>query len=322
VQLPRSAIPTSSLGFGGAYLVGGSDARRNERLVHEAFDLGYRHFDVAPSYGLGAAEDLLGTALNGRRHGVTIAGKVGIARPANGGLVTLARSIAAPLRRLAPSVTRFVGGRLYGASARTRRFDLAFVRPSVEDSLRRLRTDYLDLLLLHEASGDDLTDELLTWLDKQRTQGVFRAIGVGVGAGFDRLAPIRRAHRDLFDVWQYAWDGGLGAPSPAESAPFSITHRALAGLPALSARLNTSLEQRSKLSELAGFQIAGPAEAADALLAAALAGNAAGIVLVGTRRADRLRRHARIASDPDPVRAGARLGVAIREILTEAASAP
>ena len=48
VILPNSKIVTSPLGFGCAYLIGGLRKRANCRLVDIAFDLGYRHFDVAP----------------------------------------------------------------------------------------------------------------------------------------------------------------------------------------------------------------------------------------------------------------------------------
>ena len=101
---------------------------------------------------MGTAEEVLGEALKSRRHDVTVATKVGIARPKHPRAVMFMRSVAAPLRKLVPGLTRRVGASAYTGLTARAKFGPDFVEASLTDSLRRLRTDYVDLLLLHEVS--------------------------------------------------------------------------------------------------------------------------------------------------------------------------
>src|SRR5579872_3248162 len=73
--------PVSVLGFGCASLGSRISAARGSKSLHLAHDLGVNWFDVAPSYGDGCAEEILGKFLKGRRYKVNICTKVGIPRP-------------------------------------------------------------------------------------------------------------------------------------------------------------------------------------------------------------------------------------------------
>src|SRR5262245_32083549 len=73
---------TTRIGLGCGRLIGGTSFRTSARLVEAALELGIRHFDVAPSYGLGTAEDVLGAVPGGVRD-VTVTTKIGAPRPAN-----------------------------------------------------------------------------------------------------------------------------------------------------------------------------------------------------------------------------------------------
>jgi aryl-alcohol dehydrogenase-like predicted oxidoreductase len=122
------------------------DDAASDRLLNEIVDLGVTYIDTAPAYGL--SEDRIGRALSHRRDELTISTKVG--------------------------ETFTDGASNYDYSAKA-------VRRSVERSLSRLRTDVLDVLLLH-SDGHDLeilqeTDAVPALLDvKQR--GLARAIGL------------------------------------------------------------------------------------------------------------------------------------------------
>lgn len=87
-----------------------------DRLLRRALDLGYRHFDTSRIYGLGRNEELVGRALEGRRSEVFLASKMGLF-----------------------------------ADAKGRRVDCspAAIRAEVENSLRALRTDFIDLYYMH-----------------------------------------------------------------------------------------------------------------------------------------------------------------------------
>lgn len=308
---PRGAgLPRPGLGFGGAYLVGALHAHASRRLVDVAFERGVRHFDVAPSYGLGTAEAVLGSALHKRRDAVTITTKVGLPGARLSLPKLLLRSAAAPLRARFPSLGRGAPGPAAGAapaaaSPRQARFDLGFVRGSVEESLRRLRTDHVDVLLLHEAWPEDVTEELVRYLEDGRAAGRFRAIGIGSDRGHNQAIVARWP--GVFDVVQHSWSVlDRAAPAFADDV-LTITHRAVMGaLQPLRARLADQAFCRAG-SEATGTDLADPRRLAPLLLGAALAANPAGLALIGSRSQGRLLESLAILDDPGAIAAGGRL---------------
>jgi D-threo-aldose 1-dehydrogenase len=144
-----------TLGYGTAALGRSLSARERLRLIEAAYDAGIRYFDTAPLYGAGAAEAALGRALQGRDE-VRIATKVGIVPPS---------LIGVALRRSA------VGGR----------FSETDLRTQLDGSLRRLRLDRVDVVLLHEVNAADAPAALDT-LDLLRDEGKLVAAGIATGA--------------------------------------------------------------------------------------------------------------------------------------------
>ena len=139
-----------TLGYGTAALGRSISRRERVRLVEAAYDAGIRWFDTAPLYGSGAAEQAVGIALRGKDD-VTIATKVGIVPP---GLVGVA------LRRPAE------GGRF------------SDVRRQVDGSLRRLRRDTVDVVLLHEVDAASAATALDALAGDERV----RLTGIATGA--------------------------------------------------------------------------------------------------------------------------------------------
>jgi len=140
-----------NIGYGTAALGRSLSRRDRVRLVETAYDAGVMYFDTAPLYGAGAAEDAVGRALRGRDD-VTLATKVGIVPP---GLLGVA------LRRPA------AGGR----------FAPAQMRAQLEGSLRRLRRDAVDVLLLH-AVDVAAANAALDVLDDLRREGKIVRAGI------------------------------------------------------------------------------------------------------------------------------------------------
>jgi aryl-alcohol dehydrogenase-like predicted oxidoreductase len=116
-------------------------------VVDAAIDHGATFFDTADVYGLGASEELLGQALGSRRDDVVIATKFGMDMQGRSG---------------------DDGGR---------RGSAAYIRTSVEGSLRRLGTDHIDLYQLHVPDPQTPIEETLQALDDLVTAGKVRAIG-------------------------------------------------------------------------------------------------------------------------------------------------
>jgi L-galactose dehydrogenase len=147
-QLGETELKVSILGFGASPL--GDVFRKtepSERIgsVHLAVERGINFFDVSPYYGITLAEERLGEALEGRRDKVVLATKCG----------------------------RY-GGSEFDFSAKT-------ITAGFEESLKRLRTDYVDLLQAHDVEFGEvrqIVEETLPAMRKLQGQGKARYIGI------------------------------------------------------------------------------------------------------------------------------------------------
>lgn len=152
--LGKTGLKVSSIGYGCSGLWGEAWFSEQEavRLVHTAVDLGVTLFDTGHSYNAGRAESRLGKALRG-----------------------LDRSCLVLCSKCGTQVGRF--GRLY------KDFRPATLRANLEESLRKLATDYLDILLLHNPSMQDMSDDVIDLLCSLRHQGTIRHWGASTGGG-------------------------------------------------------------------------------------------------------------------------------------------
>lgn len=305
--LPGGTLDVPPLGFGCAYLVGGFNRPFATRVVAAALDAGYRHFDVAPSYGLGSAEGVLGNALRGRRHAVTITSKAGEPWSPPSPARFALRSAAMPLRARVRSLRRRSGPGTRPAilmrDQRSPTFDVQAVSRSLDDTLRRLRTDYLDIFLLHEAELVDISDELLAFLQSARQAGKVRAIGVG--SERERIEPIAKALPDAFDVYQYSWDALDRRDPLIADDTFSVLHRAiLFAADQMLAWRHSDPGRLARASAAADCDLADEGELARVLLGASISVNAGGLTLLGSRNPDRARAAAAVLHDPRYVIAG------------------
>ena len=140
----ESGLRASLLGLGCNNFGARLDLEATKRVVYRAIDLGVTFFDTADSYGLGASEQQLGDVLGDRRKDVIIASKFGMAMSED-------RALS-------------------GASRR-------YIIRAVEASLKRLRTDWIDLYQLHQPDPLTPIEETLRALDDLITQGKVRYIG-------------------------------------------------------------------------------------------------------------------------------------------------
>lgn len=147
-------------------------AHIRQRALGEAYSLGFRTFDAAPSYGNGVCETEVGIALRGKRSGCEINTKYGIPITIYG---ASARHLF-PFRRLSDMLTRD------SASAYLKRdFSARELESSLHGSLLRLGTDYIDTLFLHEPLMPLDARQLETIAicgERMKKQGKIRALGV------------------------------------------------------------------------------------------------------------------------------------------------
>jgi aryl-alcohol dehydrogenase-like predicted oxidoreductase len=146
----RTDLHVSEFGLGCARIGGIFKREPAEfvRLLSAACDAGITFFDTADIYSQGESEMLLGRAFRGRRRDqVVIASKAGYVLPSRRRLIARVKPLVRPLIRLLGLKRRHVAGAVSGPVVQD--FSSAHLRRAVEGSLRRLKTDRLDLLQLH-----------------------------------------------------------------------------------------------------------------------------------------------------------------------------
>jgi aryl-alcohol dehydrogenase-like predicted oxidoreductase len=151
IEIGSSGITTSRVGLGtwaiGGWMWGGTDEAQSIRTIQSAVDRGVTLIDTAPVYGFGHSEEIVGKALaEGKlRDKVQIATKVGL---------------------------NWKDGAVFRDSRATR------IRKEIEDSLRRLRTDVIDLYQVHWPDLETPISETAQILQGLVHEGKIRAIGV------------------------------------------------------------------------------------------------------------------------------------------------
>lgn len=163
-NLPGTDLEFSGVGFDG-FTVGSDwqnamEEMKRVRLLEEAFHLGINFFDTADIYGEGYGEELLSKAFKKNRHDVIIGTKFGYDLHDIGSLLNFDRPV--------------------------HRFDKQFVRSACERSLRRLKTDYIDLYQIHDPPNDVVdTAELFVLLDDLVGEGKIRHYGAAITRDID-----------------------------------------------------------------------------------------------------------------------------------------
>lgn len=173
-----SPFPKASrLGFGCASLGSRISVRDGLRALDAAFASGVNWFDVAPSYGDGEAEVILGQFARGKRDALHICTKCGIAAGKPGAVARIVRPLARSVVRLAPQLRSLVAR---GRSAAVHMpITPEIVRESLDRSLTRLGVDHVDVLALHDPSPADVErEEIHRALEDAVISGKARAIGV------------------------------------------------------------------------------------------------------------------------------------------------
>ncbi len=158
--MPALSFGTATFAGGNAW--GDTDTAGARRLVDLCLDAGVTMFDTADVYSTGRSEEILGEALGGRRDDVLLASKV-----------------TSPMGE---------GPNESGSS----RFHV--VR-AVEDSLRRLRTDHVDLLYMHEFDATTRVEEVVRTLDDLVTSGKVRYVAASNFSAWQLMKSLAVADR-------------------------------------------------------------------------------------------------------------------------------
>lgn len=168
----------SELGFGCAAVAGRVSRKDSLLALNAAYDAGITFYDTARSYGYGESERVVGEFLAGRRERVVLCTKFGILPAAVNGWKQKLKPLAQVAIRAFPSL-RAVAQKQAGDQFAGNQFTPEILRVSLETSLRELKTDYVDILLLHAAPASVLQqDDLLGAMDRLVQGGKVRMAGI------------------------------------------------------------------------------------------------------------------------------------------------
>lgn len=168
-QLGKTELVVSEIGFG-TWGLGGNmqdsigygpvDDEESKKALQRAFDLGVTFYDTSDLYGFGHSERILGSVFRAKRKNVILATKVGFVKK-NGNLV--------------------------------QDFSVTHINDSLEKSLKRLQTDYIDLYQLHSPPLELLekNPEILNTFYQFKKAGKVRAVGISVRSPEDALIVVR-----------------------------------------------------------------------------------------------------------------------------------
>ncbi|ASY73289.1 aldo/keto reductase [Sinorhizobium fredii USDA 205] len=158
-EIGRSGVKASAVGLGtwaiGGWMWGGTDEAESIAAIHASLDAGVTLVDTAPAYGLGRSEEIVGKAIAGRREQAVIVTKCGLVWHTQKGNHFFEQD--------GRPVHRYLG-----------RDTIIY---EVEQSLRRLGTDYIDLYITHWQDATTPIEETVAALEELKRAGKIRAIG-------------------------------------------------------------------------------------------------------------------------------------------------
>jgi diketogulonate reductase-like aldo/keto reductase len=291
VEVPGSHATTTRIGFGCSNLLGDKTRDAGLGLLHTAYEEGILHYDVARVYNYGDAEALVGEFASGKRDKITITTKFGLMPRGN---VAKLKGPVQFVRRLmrSSSVVRNLVRRNVKTLTQAGQFDPVSAQASLETSLRTLRTDYVDIYLLHEARVTDCTDEILSFLEKAKAEGKIRAFGCG--SGFEKVPEIAAGRPDLLQVAQFESSlpkshiGEFRGIRPAQNL-FSITHGEMSAATLIKNRIAADPLIARRWSDDIGVDLSEGSNVYGLLMYHALRENSGGIVLFRAAAAERIR---------------------------------
>lgn len=218
----------SVIGMGCAAMMGRAGKRESLAALGAAYDAGITFYDTARSYGYGACEGLLGEFFaSGRRDSVVLCTKFGILPGNPGGWKNKVKPLARAVLGVAPQLRQMV--RKHAADQFVPgQFSVETLRSSLQTSLRELKTDYVDILLLHGPPSsvlqqDDIFEELRRLVDsgKVRLAGV-SAEGNVIRAVFAQHSPVLKVAQ--FPLNPFSMDLASETPNAAKSLMLIANH--------------------------------------------------------------------------------------------------
>jgi aryl-alcohol dehydrogenase-like predicted oxidoreductase len=210
--IPATALTVSRLSFGTASLHHLFRSSQRQRLLAAAVETGFTHFDTSPYYGYGLAEEEIGRLVRSCSSEFTIASKFGLYPPAGSSAGAAQVAVRKAVGKILPSV-----------SAPIQDWSLSRAQDSLDNTLRRIGRDYLDILYLHEPCYGQFDETALVgWLEGQRKFGKIRYWGLaGDGSRFGRWLEAGQPLGQILQVRSSSSDADVPPAIKARPNQFS-----------------------------------------------------------------------------------------------------
>lgn len=190
-EIGTSGIKASAVGLGtwamGGWMWGGGDDDASVTAIRASLDAGVTLIDTAPAYGLGRAEEVVGRGIAGRRDEVVLVTKCGLVWDNPGGRPFVEQD--------GKTIHRYLGAQS--------------VRAELEASLKRLRTDHVDVLITHWQDPTTPIAETMGALLALKKEGKCRAIGISNANTDDLDAYVAAGQVDCVQEAYNMLDRGL-----------------------------------------------------------------------------------------------------------------
>lgn len=198
-SIGSSGIEASAIGLGtwaiGGWMWGGTDEPEAIAAIRASLDAGVTLIDTAPAYGMGRSEEIVGAAIAGRRDEVVLVTKCGLVWHTDKGRHFFDQNDKPVHRYLGPES----------------------IAHELDESLRRLRTDHIDLYLTHWQDPTTPIAETMGALEDLRAKGKIRAIGASNVTRADLAAYLAAGRLDAIQE-QYSMSIATSSATCCRSA--------------------------------------------------------------------------------------------------------
>jgi aryl-alcohol dehydrogenase-like predicted oxidoreductase len=214
------------LGFGCAGLSSLNNDYESIKILNVAFDEGITHFDVAPLYGMGKTEGILGKFIQNKRDQITITTKFGLNPPKYTSSGNLFFKTAKTLVKSFPIFSDLVSKKVMREVVSS--YTSKNARISLEKSLKELKTDYVDYYFLHEANYEEaISEDLIATISKLKEEG--KILEIGIGSAYAKVKDNLNNYPNFYKIFQFESDiinDNLDAIEEIQNLKL-ITHSAL-----------------------------------------------------------------------------------------------
>ena len=179
-KLGKTELTVSEIGFG-CQSIGGGLYYKNDietiRTLNKAYDEGINFFDTSDHYSLGESEKLIGRTFKEKRDKIIIGTKTGTLYSQSALVLLKTRAFIRPFGKYLRALKIYL--HLMRANQKRKDFSPEYLIEAVENSLKRLHTDYIDIYQLHKPSKEILKNgEFIETLELLKRQGKIRYFGI------------------------------------------------------------------------------------------------------------------------------------------------